>query len=361
MRTLASIQKIVAINPIQNADKIEVATVLGWECVIAKKDNLKVGDLVVYIEIDSIVPDKPEFEFLRERKFRVRTIKLRGQVSQGLVLPLSVLPNKTWKEGDDVTDIIGVKKYDPEGEEEEKIAKALSYKEDNKIKKYLLQNKWYRKLFLKKEWRGWPKFIAKTDETRIQNFPNYYDRWNDRLFSVTEKLDGQSATYFLVKDGFFIFTKYHFGVCSRNMRRGKPDNSSYWEVAKKYNIESILRGLINNHKFVAIQGEIVGPRIQGNKYGLNENQFFVFNLIYPGTSYPIVSGLAKNILEKEGLNFVPVLDQVFELLPTMQEMVEYSKGRSVINPDVTREGIVMRSGGISFKVINPDFLLEHGL
>jgi RNA ligase (TIGR02306 family) len=94
MRKLASIQKIVDIRPIDGADKIEVAQVLGWEVVVAKKDEFKVGDLVIYIEIDSIVPDKSEFDFLRDRKFRVRTIKLRKQVSQGLILPLSILPSK---------------------------------------------------------------------------------------------------------------------------------------------------------------------------------------------------------------------------------------------------------------------------
>ena len=113
MRKLASIQKIVSLEPIKDADKIEKATVLGWELVVAKKDNFKVGDLVVYCEVDSILPDKPEFEFLRERKFRIKTIKLRGQVSQGICFPLSILPKAKYNEGEDVTEVFGARKYDP--------------------------------------------------------------------------------------------------------------------------------------------------------------------------------------------------------------------------------------------------------
>ena len=123
MRRLATVRTITEIKPIEKADAIEVAIVDGWECV-CKKNEFKVGEKVVYIEIDSIVPDRPEFEFLRDRKFRVKTIKLRGQVSQGLVLPLSILPqNKNYKVDDDVTDILGVIKYDPQAERVKKEMK----------------------------------------------------------------------------------------------------------------------------------------------------------------------------------------------------------------------------------------------
>ena len=118
MRKLASIQKITALRPIENADKIEVATVLGWQ-VVVQKGQFKEGDFCVYIEIDSILPDKPDFEFMRERKFRVKTIKLRGQVSQGICFPISILLKATDKdlilrEGDDMTELLGVRKYDPQ-------------------------------------------------------------------------------------------------------------------------------------------------------------------------------------------------------------------------------------------------------
>lgn len=121
MRKLASVQRIIDLRPIEKADAIEVAQVLGWECVV-KKNEFKIGDMVVYIEVDSIVPDRSEFEFLRDRKFRVRTIKLRGQVSQGLVLPMSVLPQtKIYAEDEDVTNTLGIKKYDPQGDAERKL------------------------------------------------------------------------------------------------------------------------------------------------------------------------------------------------------------------------------------------------
>lgn len=129
MRHLATVRTITDIRPIPDADKIEVVQVDGWECVVAKADGFKVGDKVVYIEIDSIVPERPEFEFLRDRKFRVRTIKLRKQVSQGLVLPLSILPSgKTYNINDDVTEILGIKKYDPQAEQEAKLLENNTYK-----------------------------------------------------------------------------------------------------------------------------------------------------------------------------------------------------------------------------------------
>ena len=118
MRHLATIRKIKELRPIPNADRIEVAIIDGWECIVNKADGFKVGDLIVYIEIDSVLPDKPEFEFMRKYKFRVKTIKLRGQVSQGLVLPLSILGTNPYGEGADVTETLGIKKYDPEAAQE---------------------------------------------------------------------------------------------------------------------------------------------------------------------------------------------------------------------------------------------------
>ena len=145
MRKLATVQKISKVEKIENADKIEKVYVNGWE-VVVKKGEFKENDLIVFVEIDSIVPERPEFEFLRDRKFRIRTVKLRKQISQGLVCPLSILPNKKWKEGDDVTDILGVKKYDPELEEENNLIKNNKKKYKNPIIKYFMRFKWFRNL-----------------------------------------------------------------------------------------------------------------------------------------------------------------------------------------------------------------------
>lgn len=362
-RKLASVQKIVDIQPIKDADKIEVAQVLGWQCVIAKKDNLKIGDLVVYIEVDSIVPDKPEFEFLRDRKFRVRTIKLRGQVSQGLVLPISYLPNKNWKEGDDVTDLLGIKKYDPQGEAEQKAFEQNQKIQKNRIAKYLYQNSFFRKIFMalqpKKERYSFPSFIKKTDEDRIQLFPDICETEKDTVFSATEKIDGQSLTAFLVKKPKHFWSKqqYDFGVCSRNFRL-KENDSSWWTVARQYKLKEALEALIGEAEYAVIQGEVIGEGIQGNKYGIKGYDFYVFNIVFPAgsCSNELIQYLTNNV----GLKAVPLVSRNFRLKDTIAECVEMAKGKSVLK-DIQREGIVVRNNekGLSFKIINPDFLLKY--
>lgn len=201
-RKLASIQKIIDIQPIDGADKIEVATVLGWKVVVSKAENHKIGDLVCYIEIDSQCPATPMFEFLKDRKYRVKTIKLRKQVSQGLIIPLSAMPKGKYEEGQDVTKLLGITKYDPEAEAE---AKLLSESKNNSlIHKFLMKFKWYRKLYSKlhtKPKGGFPSWIKKTDETRIQVLTDMFNEVvakNDTdepiVFDVTEKLD-RSISY----------------------------------------------------------------------------------------------------------------------------------------------------------------------
>jgi hypothetical protein len=362
-RKLASIQRIVSLDPIPDADKIQKATVLGWEVVVAKSENHQVGDLVCYIEVDSIVPDRPEFEFLRERKFRVRTIKLRKQVSQGLIMPLTILPGDFagYQEGSDVTNVLGIKKYDPEGDKEQKLLDEKAARSKNKLNKFLLRYPWYRRLFsaFMPKKASWPKFIKKTDEDRIQLFPGICEREKDTFFQVTEKLDGQSATYFLVKNKkkFLWFGEdYIFGVCSRNLLLPKPDNSSYWTIAKQLNIKDALLELIGDNDYVVLQGEIIGEGIQGNKYKIKGYSFYAFNLIFPTLSWSASEMKALNFL---GIKQVPLLTQHFRLKPTIPENVEYAKGKSEI-ADTLREGVVVRNYGknISFKIINPDFLLK---
>lgn len=362
-RKLASIQKIVSIDPIPGADAIEKATVLGWEVVIAKKDNFKIGDLVVYIEVDSIVPAIPEFEFLKDRKYRIRTIKLRKQISQGLIIPLSILPNKNWKEGDDATAIIGVKKFDPQAELEQKLADESAKRTNNRINKFLMQYPWYRKLFLKPKKGGFPKFISKTDEDRIQLFPNICEKERDTIFTCSEKLDGQSGTFVLIKKPRLKFFGLEFGksfefiVCSRNLHLPKEDNSSYWSIARKYEVKKVLKELIKDNQFVAIQGEIIGPNIQGNKYKVTDYDLYVFNLIYPDGKINSVN--AAEILRDFAIKFVPILSNDFKLKSSIPEMVEFAKGKSLVG-DTLREGVVIRNyeKNISFKVINPEFLLK---
>lgn len=276
MRQLATIRTIASTRPIQGADRIEVAQVDGWECVV-KKGEFEVGQHIVYVEVDSVMPERPEFEFLRDRKFRVRTIKLRGQVSQGLVLPLDILPAGNYKLGDDVTELLGVTKYDPQAQQEALLLTKQPKTPANPVVKFLMRFKWYRRLFMKPKRKGrFPDWIVKTDETRIQNLTTLFDieRKKGTLFSVTEKVDGQSATYFLQK---ISRRKYEFGVCSRNIRLGTPDNSSYWTIARKYDIENVLKKLIGEYQTIVLQGEICGDGIQGNKYHISGYDFFAFN------------------------------------------------------------------------------------
>lgn len=190
MRKLATIRMISEKRPIEGADRIEVAVVDGWE-VVVKKDEFQIGENVVYIEIDSIVPEREEFEFLRERKFRVRTIRLRKQISQGLILSMSILPHRRFGVGDDVTNILGIKKYDPEAEQEAKLLNTKESKVKNPIIKFMLKFGWFRKLYLKPKTRkgGFPIWIVKTDEERIQNKTAMFNIEKDleTEFEVTEK------------------------------------------------------------------------------------------------------------------------------------------------------------------------------
>jgi hypothetical protein len=368
-RKLASIQRIVSLEPIQGADMIEKATVLGWELVVAKKENFKVGDLCVYIEIDSILPDRPEFEFLRERKFRIKTIKIKGQVSQGICFPLSILPQAAfhsvkWNEGGDVTDLLGIKKYDPQAEFERTESLRLAAIDKNRMSRFLKRYSWYRKFIFRPTKTPFPSFIRKTDEDRIQLFPYFYENWSHLTFSVTEKIDGQSGTFFVIrnpKKGLFQ-KKWIFGVCSRNFQLIKEDNSSYWTIAKQLDLKAKMIDFCKvANTGLIYQGEIIGSKIQGNKYNRTGFELYIFNImLYNGgkTTY-LNQGLLNDFCSKMGLLHVPDIERM-KLLPTTPEMVNHAKGNSLLAP-VLREGVVMRNyeTGISFKVINPDFLLKY--
>lgn len=372
MRKLASVQKIVDIQPIEGADKIERLTVLGWRIVASKTENHKVGDLVAYIEPDSQVPVIPMFEFLKDRKYIVKTIKLRKQISQGLVIPLRELEKNfnidisKLKEGDDITELLGIKKYDPQAEIEAEIAKKEIEKSNKPIHKFLMKYKWYRKLYYKlnpKPEKGFPSWIKKTDEDRIQTIPNEFQEYvNKKIwFDSTEKLDGQSSTYFIHKYKILgIIPKYEFGVCSRNLRLKTPDNSSYWTIAQKLDIENVLKSLLKKYKAekIVIQGEICGSKIQKNKYNISGYELFVFNLIIDGQKYRTMD--IERILSPYGFKTVPMLNTNVELLPSIDMMVEDAEGKSEIY-NTEREGKVWRSidNQVSFKVINPKFLLKN--
>ena len=207
-RKLAYITVIDEIKPIPNADKIELARVGGWQVVVSKADNYKVGDKVIYIEIDSRVPsDKECFAFLQDRKYKVKSIKLRGQVSQGLIMPLSILPNKEYELYDDVTDILGIKKIEndfkqPLESKEMRLRGAHPKLYRKPWFKKMMHYAWFRKIAFKifipkKKKSEWPAWIVKTDEERIQNMLWVLE--NKAPMIVTEKLDGTSPTHSIHK------------------------------------------------------------------------------------------------------------------------------------------------------------------
>lgn len=368
-RKLAHIEKIEWIKKIEGADKIELCGVLGWQCVIAKKDNFQVGDTVIYCEVDSVMPEKPEFEFLRDRKFRIRTIKLKGQVSQGLVLPISIL-NKKVNIGDDVTDLLGITKYLSPSELDEIQQQERNIKlEKNRLKKYLMRYSFFRKLFLsKKQKYSFPYWVSKTDEERIQNLGDKFIQENaDKIVYVTEKVDYQSGTWtskqipkfqgFLGK--LIPIKKVLFVVASRNLQTNDKD-SLYWQIAEKYNLESICK----KYPGIIIQGEQGNSKVQGNKYGLASSKMWVFNVIMPNgkfLDYPEM----ENFCEEYKLDIVPYLGyyKMSDIGSTVKEFVEFARGKSKM-ADIHREGVVIRciENGkkvISFKSINPDFLLKY--
>jgi RNA ligase (TIGR02306 family) len=334
MRKLATIQQIKNLEPIPEADKIEKATVLGWQLVV-KKGEFKVGDYCVYCEIDSVLPERHEFEFLRPRKFRIKTAKLRGQISQGIAFPINVIKELEAveiKEGLDVSEILGVQKYEPPP------AVMMS----GQVK------------------GGFPGFIPKTDEMRIQSVPDVLTRPENvgKRCYITEKVDGTSATYF-IHDG-------EFGVCSRNLELLETDTNIHWMVARQHDIEGKLRKL---NRDIAVQGEILGQKIQSNKYKLQAHKVLIYSIFdidrFAYLNYEEFISLAQ----QAGFETVPVLRDDYILgKDDVNGLVELSNEKSVLNPELPREGIVIRPvieaqdpelGRLSFKVVNPEFLLKY--
>ena len=359
MRNLAHIETIDWISPIEGKDRIVLAGILGWTVIVQKAD-FAVGDKVVFCEIDSVFPEKPEFEFLRKNNFRIKTMKMAGVLSQGICFPLSMLPLGDYNVGDDVTELMGITQYEPTMDKEpSSVAQTLS----KKYPKFLMRMKWFRKLVLPKDRQGgFPDFISKTDETRIQNAPQMLKL--PTLWTATEKVDGQSGTFTLCrthKKGFLRKEKFDFAVCSRNLRIYEEDNSSYWSVAKKYNIKNVLMELLDHFgtDWVAIQGECVAPNVQKNKYKVSEPDLYVFNIITPRGRMD--SNSAAKLANTYGLKFVPVLAENMKLSEmTVEDVLAYSNGMSRLG-NTLREGIVFRSqnGVNSFEAVSPEFLIKY--
>jgi len=364
-RQLATIRRVSQVDGIPNKDRIGLAHIDGWTVIVQKAD-IHANDLVVFCEIDSVLPDAEWCSFLKDSK-RIKTMKMAGCLSQGIAFPLSILPAGTKAvEGMDVTEILGITKWE-RPDATDSIDELLSKKPSKKYPTWLLRllrkpffRKWLGKWLLpKKVLKGFPEFVSKTDETRIQNAPWYLDK--DQQWCMTEKIDGQSGTFIVKRTNKVWGPKFETFVCSRNIRLSKPDNSSYWKVWKKYGLEQILISLCNSLQsdWVCIQGEVIGPGIQGNKYKRSEPELYVFNFI-TSRDGRWASADGKLLLEPLGLNWVPIIGT--GLLPkSVEEMLTLAHGPSKL-ADTLREGLVCRSldGVQSFKAVDPEFLIKWG-
>jgi len=368
MRSLAYIETIKSLTPIPGADKIEKAEVLGWEVVVLK-DQFKVGDLIIYCEIDSVLPQLSCFEFLRPKKFRIRTIKLKSQVSQGIVFPLSTLQevNPSFditklKIGQDVTEELSITKYDPEdsldnNEQEKKpwLERKLSF-----LAWKILGIKPVKK-------DSFPSCVPKTDETRVQKMGSALWEYEGRPAYITEKLDGSSATFIYRKPANWLaklFNKHGtFQICSRNRivydsrKDGQPDHYLR-TIAIKYNIHEQLKKLNRN---IAVQGESLGPKIQSNIYKFSEHELRVFSIFDIDTQEYVLYDELISLVKELDLPIVPIVDDNAIIVNDVKYYVELSKGKSQLNPNTLREGIIIRvkDGHFSFKSISPSFLLKQ--
>ena len=340
MRKLASIQTIKYVKPIPDADSIETVGVLGWE-VVSKKGEFQPGDTCLFIEIDSLLPELPEFEFLRKscwndnlKKYRLKSCKLKKQLSQGLALPTSVFPILSGlTAGADVTDLLGIEKYEPPIPVQI-VGDARSF--------------------------NWP--ISKTDEVRVQLDDEYgfIERLTGKSYYISLKLDGTSSTFLIdPKD-----ETYH--VCGRNFSYKENDTHNFWVLSRKYNIEQGLRNFWEKGHRLALQGEVVGPGIQKNPLGLSHVDLYIFNVVDIRTGQKLCLDKSLIVTSQLGLNFVPIVDKGSSFAYTKTDLLEMARGKYKTHfpsakESQDREGIVIRSicGEISFKAINNDFLLKE--
>ena len=339
-RKLVSIQKIKDINPIKGADRIEVASVLGWK-VVVRKGEFNVGDLGAYFEIDSLIPRAKWNDFLADsnkpdKPIRLRSIKLRGQISQGLFMPLNTFDvlGDDVKEGDDITDLINVTKYEPP------IPSCLSGEVDC----------------------AFPSYIKKTDEHRIQAYPDLIQEFQGKKVYVSQKIDGTSTT--------ISHLNGDVNVCGRNWCYKPSDTNTYWKVTNKYNIPEKLRDIYNktNNNY-GIQGECFGEGIQKNRLNIKGQDLAVFNIINLDNRTRLGFYEFKSFCDKLQLNTVPIIMVCEFKWKSVEELLELAKGNYASGQ--VQEGIVIRpienfyseilcSTEPSFKVINNDFLLGAG-
>lgn len=339
-RKLASIQTIAEIKPIEGADRIVAYRINGWH-VVDQKGKYQVNDSVVMCEVDSFVPTevapfltKPDHfpkEFLGIKGERLRTIKLKGQLSQGLLLPMSVLPNIEsvgvgfYIEGDDVTSALGILKW------EKPLPACLAGVAKG----------------------SFPSFIPKTDQERVQNLSKQIEAMQGELFEVTIKLDGSSCTIFVNGEDN--------GVCSRNLELKQTEGNAFWDIAVEEDVHAKIRSTGRN---LALQGELIGPSIQGNYENVVKNEFYVYDVFDIDKQKYLLPEERRKIIWELRLKHVPLLngqyaDKLF-LDAGVQQLLDMAEGEGM-NKGVKREGLVFKHlhSDFSFKAISNSYLLKE--
>ena len=363
MRKLASIVEIASCDPIPDTERLSVATMVGkgWR-VVTGRDEFKPGDLAVYFEIDSYLPpDDARYAFLHERclkRFvskgggvlregvRIKTARLRGVISQGLLMPIAKFPEAAGMEvGADLTAPLKVDHYD-------EVKEMLQPSMGNPLNGEAMGD--------------FPSFIPKSDEERLQGLADYFDTMKGRLFEVTAKDDGTSATIFFSPA---IDDREPFGVCSRNLRLKRPaegeKGSAFWQVAANDGLEDKLKAhYAATGQQLALQGELVGPGINSDRDRYMDFEFHVFRIwdVVAQRFLPPKERVA--LCERLAIRHVQVLAMdfpFFDELPTMDDALRYAEGKTLRGNE--REGIVMKaSDGIDdthFKVVSNRYLLKQ--
>jgi RNA ligase (TIGR02306 family) len=351
MRKLATVRRISDIAPIENADAIECAKVDGWS-VVVKKGEFQVGDQICYLEIDSWVPHElapfltksgEPREYKGVKGERLRTVKLRGQISQGLIIPLSAIDAALKSQG---------------------LVVFTGFYDDEDLTEALGIEKWERQLdvSLSGQAKGnFPSWCPKTDQERVQNLKNEIDFSGSEEYEVTIKLDGSSMSIGISPEGEFV-------VCSRNLSlQLDQEGNAFVDMAYKLRAEEKLRSICETNGFnsIMIQGELMGPKIQGNREGLSEHQFFVFDVYVPQLGGYLDAFKRRNGLIGRMFDQVPLYD-IGTLaglgLHSIEDVLKFAEGPS-LNESVTREGLVFKEIGsspFSFKAISNAFLLKNG-
>lgn len=326
MRKLVTIRRINEIHPIVDADLIERAKIDGWN-VVVKKGEFKAEDLCIYGEIDSVFPAEDErFAFLEGK--RLKTKKMRGVVSQGIAFPLSILGQILVSEGDEVTEMLGVTKYEPPP------PKAMEAKGE------------------------FPWFIPKTDAERVQNLMVGLAEQVGKIAFATEKLDGSSITIFTLKGEHC----WESGVCSRNLELKTEVENQFTATVKRLTVIEKLQDFCTvNNRQLALQGELIGAGVQGNKYKLPTTDIRFFNIFDIAEQKRVSANEFVQIIENLGLNTVPILNESFVLHENIELYLQEAEGKSVLNSQTEREGIVFctHNGDFSFKAISNRFLLKN--